>query len=103
MNDFFRPAGEMDLVDKRDGSSYFYVPSDLDNNVYNMTDEERKEYLKNVVSGVRYDDMINETGIMIVSFDKVGEMVEDRYNIVSAEYLNSEMVKKLVNNERKVR
>lgn len=40
-------------------------------------------------------------------FRPAGEMVEDRYNIVSAEYLNSEMVsieyQKLVNNERKVR
>ena len=90
MNNFFKPAGDLDNEDNRTSSSYFKPAGDL---TYEekISDEDIKQYLERVVSGEKIEGSLGG-GMMVVSFSKLQELVEQGCNIISAEYLNSDMI-----------
>lgn len=92
MNNFFRPAGNIDNEDNRTSQSYFQPAGDLDKvNSLDLTVDEINEYLKNVVSGKKIDGILN--GCMtVISFSRLSELVENGCNIISAECLSPEMI-----------
>lgn len=95
MNNFFKPAGDIDNEDNRTTHSYFQPAGDLslenDTKNLDLTVDEINEYLKNVVSGKRIEGILNG-GMSIISFSKLRELVENGCNIISAECLNPEMI-----------
>ena len=105
MNKYFKPAGNLneneseqryfasarDLNQDETTQKYFKPAGDLENNL-NIADEvEIKSYLESVVSHERLEGAI-EGGMIIVSFSKLQELVNSGYNIVSAQYLNPNMI-----------
>lgn len=83
-NNGFRKAGDLDRE-----SDYFRKAGDLTGNI--RRDTEIKDYLLTVVSGKRQslgDDYLRVAGgKTIVSFEQLKEMVNDGYNIISANYI----------------
>ena len=110
---YFVPAGNIDGKDS--GEGYFKQASDLESSmdgfrraedlslhtgIKTVGDSDRsvvENYLLSVVSGKRYD-AVCELGTLcgggktIVSFSQLKEMVESGYNIVSANYINQDMI-----------
>jgi len=107
--DYFRPAGDLDSVPSKNG---FRMPneSDLESNVLTsrtgferagdletLTEEAIKDYLITIVSGKKYNysnqfNNLVSGGRMIVTFDKLKKMVDMGYNIITAQYLNKDMI-----------
>lgn len=76
----------------------FYAPRDFDDEVENKKDytslkEEIDDYLLTVVSGERTpSENICESGSTLVKYDKLKEMVDNNYNIISAKYLGDDLI-----------
>ena len=98
---YFRPAE--DLVDTKrktvSEDKYFRNPGDLNvgQNVTKNKLDEINDYLLTVVSGKKYDGVcelgvLMGSGRMIVSLEQLMKMVDEGYNIVSANVLNDNMI-----------
>ena len=110
----FKRAGDLEhtrivnsTADLKLTSSYFKRAGDLEpvpNNFKPAGDlsgkslkEEIKDYILSVTSGQRYNAVCElgtlcGGGMTIVTFDKLKEMVNEGYNIVSAKYINDTMI-----------
>lgn len=120
MNDFFKKPGDLNALDKDISSksmdSFFRKPGDVDSNrgmssffrnpgdiesaseVVNLnTKKDIEEYLISIVSGKKYANE-SELGTLIgggntiVDLNRLQEMVDLGYNIVSAKYINNNMI-----------
>ena len=98
-----RERNEAMQENKEKGNNGFFVPGDLpvdnrkDIDVKNCTMDDIQNYLVSVVSEREYES-ICELGVlvgageMIVSFDKLKQMVDEGYNIVRAKAFNKDMI-----------
>lgn len=89
MNDFFKPAGDLDSP-----KSNFRLSEDL---TTKSIKDKIEDYILTVASGKKYE-AISELGVLcgggkiIVTFEKFQEMVNDGYNIISAKCINTNMI-----------
>jgi len=100
MDSYFRPATEK--VEIKDMKGYFEPAGDLESNTFNnyskdYSVDEVKDYLLTVVSGQRFGSecelgTLSGQGSMIVSFDRLKDMVNNGYNIVKAECINPNVI-----------
>ena len=65
----------------------FKISTDLDN-----FDEDIYSYVVKHTSGIKYDYLSSEGGLIIVSFDEFKRMVDDGYNIISADIISDNMI-----------
>ena len=97
---FFRRAGDLETPEKvnstglKSANPHFRRAGDLDGK---SLKEEIEDYILSVTSGKRYDAVCElgtlcGGGMTIVTFDKLKEMVNEGYNIVSAKYINDTMI-----------
>lgn len=105
MDKYFKPAGNLEGNGTNDMNNGFYIPGDLGgdikpaknsedikNNSFkfsgnkNETADEIKNYIANVQSGVKTHGTVSGGGIILVTFDKLKDMVNNGYNIIRANY-----------------
>ena len=110
---YFKKAEDLSVGDKKVDSSvvtvkdmgaFFKKAGDIistktqnDLNFDNASVSEIKDYLLTIISDKKYDaecelGILCGGGNMIVDFQRLQEMVNSGYNIVSAEYINKNMI-----------
>ena len=92
---YFKPASDLDdvnieRIEKINNNKE--IISKIDNNIDKIND-----YLLTVVSGKKYDSVCSfgvlmGAGRMVVSLSELVQMVEEGYNIVSANVINTNMI-----------
>ena len=114
MKDYFIPAG--DIVEPKNTDEFFRIPAEKEEiknkNGYfqaagdlqfginepsrDYSIQEIEDYLLTVVSGERISESkfgtLSGEGRMIVSFDRLKDMVNNGYNIIKAECINPNMI-----------
>ena len=108
MNKYFKIAGDLpqnneEIIkhsEKEGKLKYSYnikkkleeSQQEIKTNKINKSPEEIQAYLNNICSGVREEENIKEAGTIITTLEKLYDMVEKGYNIVTAEYLANNLV-----------
>ena len=93
-DDFFRPAGDLTDINSK-------MSKKINNNekiikkINNI--DEIKDYLITIVSGKKYDNVcelgvLMESGRIIVTLEELMKMVDEGYNIVSANVINANII-----------
>ena len=107
---YFKPAGDLDDEKMYVEDSFFRPAGDLSNNASKKTNNNEeivsklnndidkiRDYLLTIVSGKRYDNVcelgvLMGAGRMIVTLEELIKMVDEGYNIVSANVINANMI-----------
>lgn len=107
-NKYFKPAGDLDdglIQPIRESKNINNINVKKINNINENIDKvninnsnKLDDYLLSVVSGKKYDrvcelGVLMGAGRMVVSVEQLMQMVDEGYNIVSANVINSNMIK----------
>lgn len=79
-NIYFKPAGDLDINKQEEKNNF----NELEKNKI-------EDYLLTIVSGKKYNSefgTVMDAGTMIVSFEKLVNMVDEGYNIIRANIIN---------------
>lgn len=100
-NMYFKSAGDLDNESDKAFTPFknpqemvdsFRPAGDLGETIVGNSKDEIEDYLLSVVSGKKEYENICGGGRTIVSFETLRDMVDSGYNIVSANYINSDMI-----------
>ena len=93
MDKYFKKADDLSEIKDEKKESYFHIAGDLDADKNETKKVDINDYLLTVVSGKKYD-AVCELGVLmgvgrtIVNLEQLMKMVDEGYNIVSANVIN---------------
>ena len=97
MDKYFKKADDLGVIKDEKKESYFHIAGDLTVDKNETKKLDINDYLLTVVSGKKYDKVcelgvLMGSGRIIVNLEQLMKMVDEGYNIVSANVIGSNMI-----------